>query len=52
MQTVRRAIVIGNSFAGAENQCIGLVRALGLSQNYTLYVSTFPVNEKNTTEES
>ncbi|KAL2229287.1 UNVERIFIED_CONTAM: Mitochondrial fission protein ELM1 [Sesamum indicum] len=24
MQTVRRAIVIGNGFAGAENQCIGL----------------------------
>lgn len=35
---VRRAVVIGNGFAGAENQCIGLVRALGLSDNQTLYV--------------
>ncbi|KAL2503048.1 Mitochondrial fission protein ELM1 [Forsythia ovata] len=42
MQTVRRAIVIGNGFAGAENQCIGLVRALGLSHKYTLYRVTRP----------
>ena len=32
-------IVIGNGFAGAENQCIGLVRALGLSNRQSLYVS-------------
>ncbi|KAK4478767.1 hypothetical protein RD792_014266 [Penstemon davidsonii] len=46
MQTVRRAIVIGNGFAGAENQCIGLVRALGLSDNYTLYRARGGINEK------
>ncbi|GAY33043.1 hypothetical protein CUMW_005330 [Citrus unshiu] len=28
---IKRAIIIGNGFAGAENQCIGLVRAVGLS---------------------
>ncbi|XP_065854976.1 mitochondrial fission protein ELM1-like isoform X2 [Euphorbia lathyris] len=33
---IRRAIVIGNGFAGAENQCIGLVRALGLTSRYSL----------------
>ncbi|KAG8374072.1 hypothetical protein BUALT_Bualt11G0092800 [Buddleja alternifolia] len=37
MNEIRRAIIIGNGFAGAENQCIGLVRALGLSDQYTLY---------------
>ncbi|XP_051149609.1 mitochondrial fission protein ELM1-like [Andrographis paniculata] len=37
MLAVRRAIVIGNGCAGAENQCIGLVRALGLSDSYSLY---------------
>lgn len=36
---IRRAIVIGNGFAGAENQSIGLVRALGLSDRHSLYVS-------------
>ncbi|KAL6514339.1 hypothetical protein OROHE_019081 [Orobanche hederae] len=49
MQTIRRAIVIGNGFAGAENQCIGLVRALGLSNNYSLYRVRRPrggINEK------
>ncbi|KAL6585479.1 hypothetical protein OROMI_002123 [Orobanche minor] len=49
MQTIRRAIVIGNGFAGAENQCIGLVRALGLSDNYSLYRVRRPrggINEK------
>ncbi|KAI3447437.1 hypothetical protein Pfo_004102 [Paulownia fortunei] len=49
MQTIRRAIVIGNGFAGAENQCIGLVRALGLSNKYTLYRVSRPrggINEK------
>lgn len=34
---VKRAVVIGNGFAGAENQCIGLLRALGLSSRYSLY---------------
>ncbi|KAK1302910.1 hypothetical protein QJS10_CPB12g00716 [Acorus calamus] len=28
---VRRNIVIGKGFVGTENQCVGLVRALGLS---------------------
>nr|XP_029143379.1 mitochondrial fission protein ELM1-like isoform X2 [Arachis hypogaea] len=39
---VRRAVVIGNGFAGAENQCIGLVRALGLSNLHSLYRVTRP----------
>ncbi|KAL0344812.1 UNVERIFIED_CONTAM: Mitochondrial fission protein ELM1 [Sesamum radiatum] len=47
MQTVRRAIVIGNGFAGAENQCIGLVRALGLSDKCTLYRVSRPRGEMN-----
>lgn len=38
---IRRAVVIGNGFAGAENQCIGLVRALGFSNRHTIYVSVF-----------
>ncbi|GFP82713.1 mitochondrial fission protein elm1 [Phtheirospermum japonicum] len=49
MRTIRRAIVIGNGFAGAENQCIGLIRALGLSSNYTLHRVSRPrggINEK------
>ncbi|CAA0842970.1 Mitochondrial fission protein ELM1 [Striga hermonthica] len=37
MRAIRRAVIIGNGFAGAENQCIGLVRALGLSNNYSRY---------------
>lgn len=37
---VRRAVVIGNGFAGAESQCMGLVRALGLSDRQTIYVSS------------
>ncbi|CAN0847174.1 Mitochondrial fission protein ELM1 [Linum grandiflorum] len=37
-RVVRRAVVIGNGFAGAENQCIGLVRALGLFSRHSLYV--------------
>lgn len=37
---IRRAVVIGNGFPGAENQCLGLVRALGLSGRHSLYVST------------
>ncbi|XP_068663370.1 mitochondrial fission protein ELM1-like [Aristolochia californica] len=34
---IRRAIIIGNGFAGAENQCIGLVRALGLAKQSSFY---------------
>ncbi|XP_027350522.1 mitochondrial fission protein ELM1-like [Abrus precatorius] len=34
---IRRAVVIGNGFAGAENQSVGLVRALGLSNRHSLY---------------
>ncbi|GMG98433.1 hypothetical protein Nepgr_000273 [Nepenthes gracilis] len=39
---VRRAIIIGNGFPGAENQCIGLVRALGLSDKQLFYRVTRP----------
>ncbi|VVB16840.1 unnamed protein product [Arabis nemorensis] len=39
---VRRAVVIGNGFPGSENQCIGLVRALGLAGNHLLYRVTRP----------
>lgn len=41
--------MIGNGIAGAENQCIGLVRALGLSGNYTLHVnnSLFELTKSN-----
>lgn len=41
MRTIARAVVIGNGVAGAQNQCFGLFRALGLSDKYTLYVSSF-----------
>ncbi|XP_022935407.1 mitochondrial fission protein ELM1-like isoform X3 [Cucurbita moschata] len=34
---IRRAVVIGNGFPGAESQCLGLVRALGLSGRHSLY---------------
>ncbi|KAL8211346.1 hypothetical protein R6Q57_005783 [Mikania cordata] len=40
--TVRRAIIIGNGFAGAENQCYGLIRALGLSHRHSLYLVRRP----------
>ncbi|XP_019195744.1 PREDICTED: mitochondrial fission protein ELM1-like isoform X1 [Ipomoea nil] len=49
MRTVSRAVVIGNGVAGAENQCIGLVRALGLSHRHTIYRVTRPrggINER------
>ncbi|KAL6966839.1 serine/threonine protein kinase [Sarracenia purpurea var. burkii] len=45
---VRRAVVISNGFPASENQSIGLVRALGLADNQTLYRVTRPkggVNE-------
>uniref|UniRef100_J3LXP3 Mitochondrial fission protein ELM1 n=1 Tax=Oryza brachyantha TaxID=4533 RepID=J3LXP3_ORYBR len=34
---VRRAVVIGNGCAGAEDQCLGLVRALCLADRLMLY---------------
>ena len=42
VNVIRRAVVIGNGFAGSENQSIGLVRALGLSEKQTIYVRDFP----------
>ncbi|XP_054801998.1 mitochondrial fission protein ELM1-like isoform X2 [Prosopis cineraria] len=39
---IRQAVVIGNGFAGAENQSIGLIRALGLSNRHSLYRVTRP----------
>lgn len=38
---IRRAVIIGNGFQSSENQSIGLVRALGLSEKQVLYVSSF-----------
>ncbi|KAJ7948019.1 Mitochondrial fission protein ELM1 [Quillaja saponaria] len=37
MGVIRRAVVIGNGFPNSENQSIGLVRALGLSDKNVLY---------------
>eukprot|EP00249_Psilotum_nudum_P018160 c26667_g1_i1 orf=414-1763(-) len=34
---VRRAVIIGNGSPGAEHQCVGLVRALGLYNKYSLH---------------
>ncbi|KAG6528820.1 hypothetical protein ZIOFF_011005 [Zingiber officinale] len=42
VNVVRRAIVIGNGFPGAENQSIGLVRALGLADKFSIYRVTRP----------
>lgn len=40
---IRRAVIIGNGFPGSENQSIGLVRALGISENkQILYRVTRP----------
>uniref|UniRef100_A0A1J3GVR9 Mitochondrial fission protein ELM1 n=2 Tax=Noccaea caerulescens TaxID=107243 RepID=A0A1J3GVR9_NOCCA len=36
-RAVKRAIVIGNGCAGAESQCIGLVRSLGLFDRHLYY---------------
>ncbi|KAL9228599.1 hypothetical protein vseg_004158 [Gypsophila vaccaria] len=44
---IRRAIIIGNGFPGAENQCVGLVRALGLSDKQLLYRVTRPTGGIN-----
>ncbi|KAF7805727.1 mitochondrial fission protein ELM1 [Senna tora] len=39
---IRRAVVIGNGFPSSENQSIGLVHALGLSDMHVLYRVTRP----------
>ncbi|XP_074289366.1 mitochondrial fission protein ELM1-like [Silene latifolia] len=44
---IRRAVIIGNGFPGAENQCIGLVRALGLSDKHLFYRVTRPAGGIN-----
>ncbi|EPS71612.1 hypothetical protein M569_03146 [Genlisea aurea] len=44
---VRRAVIIGNGFPATENQSIGLVRALGLSEKQTLYRVTRPSGGAN-----
>ncbi|KAL9278603.1 putative mitochondrial fission protein ELM1 [Arabidopsis thaliana] len=36
-RTVKRAVLIGNGCAGAENQCIGLLRSLGLFDRHLYY---------------
>jgi hypothetical protein len=38
---IKRAVIIGNGHSGAENQCLGLVRALGLGSSVTLHVYIF-----------
>ncbi|WOG98286.1 hypothetical protein DCAR_0417627 [Daucus carota subsp. sativus] len=46
---ISRVIVIGNGVAGAENQCIGLIRALGFSHPHSFYRVTRPrggINER------
>ena len=35
---IKRVVVIGNGFSGVENQCIDLVRDLGLSGCHSLHV--------------
>eukprot|EP01018_Ginkgo_biloba_P016863 Gb_40291 [translate_table: standard] len=39
---VRRAVIIGNGIPGSENQCVGLVRALGLTYKHSIYRVTRP----------
>ncbi|KAL7173976.1 hypothetical protein ACSBR2_033268 [Camellia fascicularis] len=39
---IRRAVVIGNGFPASENQSVGLIRALGLSEKQMLYRVTRP----------
>jgi hypothetical protein len=39
---IRRAVLIGTGSPGSENQCVALVRALGIAgENLTVYVSQF-----------
>ncbi|XVF07616.1 hypothetical protein REPUB_Repub06bG0154500 [Reevesia pubescens] len=40
--SIKRVVVIGNGFSGAENQCIGLIQALGLSGRHSFYRVTRP----------
>ncbi|OIT39705.1 PREDICTED: mitochondrial fission protein ELM1-like isoform X1 [Nicotiana attenuata] len=47
MRTISRVFIIGNGVAGAENQCFGLVRALGLSHRQTLYRVIRPQGDIN-----
>ncbi|WVZ85556.1 hypothetical protein U9M48_032470 [Paspalum notatum var. saurae] len=47
MAVVRRAVVIGNGCAGAESQCLGLLRALGLADRLTLYRAIRPTGGIN-----
>ncbi|KAL0910471.1 hypothetical protein M5K25_021456 [Dendrobium thyrsiflorum] len=42
VNVIRRAVVIGNGFAGAENQSIGLIRALGHFDSLTIYHAIRP----------
>ncbi|KAF9625727.1 hypothetical protein IFM89_026535 [Coptis chinensis] len=42
---IRRAVIIGNGFSGAENQRIGLVRAVGLSNHQSFYITGETVGE-------
>ncbi|KAJ1270902.1 hypothetical protein BS78_06G086300 [Paspalum vaginatum] len=44
---VRRAVVIGNGCAGAESQCLGLLRALGLADRLMLYRAIRPTGGIN-----
>ncbi|KAL8029606.1 hypothetical protein ABFX02_14G235700 [Erythranthe guttata] len=44
---IRRAVIIGNGFPASENQSIGLVRALGLSEKQTFYRVTRPTGGVN-----
>ncbi|XP_044483395.1 mitochondrial fission protein ELM1 [Mangifera indica] len=39
---IRRAVIIGNGSPGSENQSLGLVRALGLTDKHALYRVTRP----------
>ncbi|XP_074370669.1 mitochondrial fission protein ELM1-like [Apium graveolens] len=46
---IKRVAIIGNGVAGAENQCIGLIRALGFSHPHSFYRVTRPkggINER------
>ncbi|XP_042518182.1 mitochondrial fission protein ELM1-like isoform X2 [Macadamia integrifolia] len=44
---IRRAVIVGNGFAGSENQSIGLVRALGFSDRQSFYRVTRPTGRLN-----
>jgi hypothetical protein len=37
---LHRVVVISNGCAGTENQCLGLLYALGLADRLTLYISS------------